>query len=375
MNAAAECLQWSKDKGRTFVEKKGVQTMALTGLAAARWMRRVVLIAPALICSPCTGQPIITAVPNQVVDLRTLLRAHTLRQDFSFGGIAQSNGRWAVYANFPNTKTSMIVTGRDDGPPQFSDFIEGLGDRIAMDPSGEIYLRMQYTQHIPGGGDIEIWNSALELIGRQRYKNASLEPISSQVGVFWADGLPVKSIFRLGVGFVQSAGALADALEQPFDPSTPDYGTVVALADGTVSSRWIRVKEVAEEVAVFENNGLLLTKNNMNLDAAYTAFGYSIPQHYPAVEAVRVAWIAVSAKGELYVRLGSVPFGKPTPIAVIDPLSGKLLRVVALVLPRSAERVGQYNPQGFIDDTQRAMGDRLAVLDAEVGLLAVYLNY
>lgn len=346
--------------------------MALTERISACWIYGVALIWPALISSTCTAQPVITVAPSQILDLRGLLRAHTLRQDFAFGGIAENSGRWAAYADFPSTTTSMVIMGKDNAPPEFSDFIKGVVDRIAMGPSGQIYLRMKYTS---GGGDIEILNGDLKLMGHQRYKKTSLEPISSPAGVFWADGLPVKSISRVGLGFIRSASAFEDGNQQPFDSYTPDYGTIAALPNGTSAPRWIRVKEVAEEVDVFENNGSLVAKNTIDLDSAYTAIGYPIAQHYPAVEAERIGWMAVSPEGELYVRLGSVPIFKPTPLAVIDPLSGQLLRVVSVVLPRSAERIDQYNPLGYMDDSRAAMGDRLAILDVHVGILAVYFKY
>lgn len=315
------------------------------------------------------GPPVVPVIPSQVVNPRALLRAHTHRQDFYFYWLAESNGRWAALATFESTKNSMVVVAGSDEAPRFSDYIDGSADRIAMDPSGQIYLHIRNTR------EIEIRDAALGLISRHKYR-LPFEPVPSGVGVFSTDGFSVHRLFRLGPDFIRQAGAIGGAPEVPFDVSTPDYGTIVALPNGTAFPDWIRIKTIVEEVAVFDNKGALLAHNTMELDDAYTAFGYQIPQRYPAVESVRVGWVLTSRKGELYVRLSSVPIDRPIPIAVLDPMSGHVLRVLSLVLPTSPDRVGKYNPQGFMDDSRIAMNDqKFAVLDGKVGLLPIYTSF
>ncbi|HLH44756.1 MAG TPA: hypothetical protein VKV74_17340 [Bryobacteraceae bacterium] len=336
-----------------------------------------ILLLAAVCGTFCTAQQVTTVEPSKVIDVRALVRARTLRQDFEFAGLAQSNGRWAVVVDFKTTKTSIIVTGSERESPAFSDYIDGLADRVAMDPSGRIYLRMFPT---PGFTEFEIRDSGLREGRRQKLKTAARpEPVSSSAGVFWIEGNIGKELFRVSPGSRIHAGSLERNLAQraeselaPNVPPLPESRTVLALENGTDAPRWIEVKHVAEEVATFENNGRPLTRNKLELDPAYTAAGFPVPQRNPQDGTMLFRWAAASRSGDLYLCLTSVPVGRPRPIAITDPLTGRLRKILSLVMPTSPERVDQYNPQGFMYPTLDALDDRLVVMDAGIGILGVY---
>ncbi len=327
-----------------------------------------------MLIAACSGQGVETVSPSQVIDIRGIVRAATLRKDFLAARVAQSSGRWVASVIFNDRKSSILVAGGGREAPIVSEPLEGVADEVAIDPSGQVSVRLRGGGSI---GEIQMRDAALRLTHRQRMKTGTtLEVVPSGQGALWLEGGLGGEVFTVAPGTMVHAGRLggspapAGALAPP-----PDYRELLALSSGRGAPRWIAVEHLSEQVSVFENNGARLATNRIDLDDAYVSAGLQIPARDRIGGRSLITWVVASRAGALYVCISSVPYGRPTPLAVIDPFSGSLGKVLSVVLPSSAERVDQYNPQGYMYPGTAAMDDQLVILDRELGLLAVYDNF
>jgi hypothetical protein len=310
-------------------------------------------------------------VPSEVIDLRTLVRAKTQRQDFTVQGLAQSNGRWAALIEFNDGKAGLVITARGGEVPKLSEPMNGFADRVAMDPDGGIFVGLRGSRSRKA--EITILDPELRVIGRQGQEAVSrMGPVPSETGVFWHDAAG-NTLYRVTPESLVEVSTLVDPKVEFPDPG--EFRSLLTLSDGASDPRWIVVRPVIEEASVFENNGVRMTTSKLDLDSAYKASGLAIPSRDPTEGVTLVASTVVSQKGDLYVFLSSVSYGKPWPVAVLDPYTGRLRKTLSVVLPTSPERVEKYNPQGYMRLGRMALDDQLVIVDEELGLLAVYSNY
>jgi hypothetical protein len=97
-----------------------------------------------------------------------------------------------------------------------------------------------------------------------------------------------------------------------------------------------------------------LASNSADLDKAYILSGHQVPKLDRSTGNSRVAWATLDQAGELLVNLSALPVRDPAAVAVIEPLSGALLRVISAEMPVSITRVDKYNPQGRLTPGQGA---------------------
>ncbi len=331
----------------------------------------------------CTGQNSIVR-PARALDIRALIRSATGRTDFVVGDIAQNHGRWAAVINYA-TNESMLVTGGDSDAPQVSPLISGGIERIALS-NGKMYLR--YRSKIAATSDIEVRDETFKPLARRSVQaSVKLEPVASSSGVYWIDGAMGETVYgetiispgpRIPAGklqFSHAAGAIFSTETPDPDHKITEFRKVFAADTPGSGTRWIEVSELSEEVAVFEQNGRLVARQRLLLDAAYVAADQHAPRRNLLGGTDRIMWSAVSHDGLLYVCLSGVSIGQPRPIAVFNPETGKLMRVFQIVTPTIPERQNQYNLEGFVWPISGVLDDRMVIADNQFGILGIYSNY
>lgn len=87
---------------------------------------------------------------------------------------------------------------------------------------------------------------------------------------------------------------------------------------------------------------------------------------------MRIVWASSSRQGLIYMYLSGLPVRGPGRIAVVLPSDGRLVKSIALDLPGSDSRRDRYNPEGSMMVVMGAVDDQTAVMDAELGILALY---
>lgn len=329
----------------------------------------------------CFAQSVVSIQPSRVVDIRTLIRARTGRSDFLVLSIAQNHRRWAAVVNFNDAQESRVVTGTDVGDPNVSDAIDGVVERVALDSAGSVYLRMRARSR--GFTEIEVRNNELQLSTRYKFNSAAhLEPVLASSGVYWIEGNIGTRIFgtplRIRSGKLQSVDKSASpstTVGSDTSSVVPEFSEVFGIQTGSEAPRWLRLSEIAERVEIFENNRKVQSNSFLDVDRCYTAAKLPIAKRNPSAGADRMTWAGLSHEGDLFVCLSSVPIGAPRPIGIFNPTTGELLKLLTVNLPQSLERRDEYNPQGHMHPVKGAVGDRLAILDTQVGLLAIYSNY
>jgi hypothetical protein len=72
------------------------------------------------------------------------------------------------------------------------------------------------------------------------------------------------------------------------------------------------------------------------------------------------------------VGFGVRPIALPEYIAVIEPLTGRLVKVLAAELPTTPARVSPDNPKGFMIPIRGLVGEQLVLVDLGARLLIEY---
>ena len=310
--------------------------------------------------------------PSIVVDVKAEVLARTGRADVDQVHMDYSNGRWATLVNLVNPDESYILTGGEADGTRISSLIHSRADRIALEPDGVIYLRRR------GSGsnvtDIDIWNKELNFKTRQTIQGLGAEPVRMGSAVLWKfreslfwlhPSINAAHPFAAPISPFNRAGP-APSVKPPVQPEWP-------RVFGLPPNQWIYFETLFETISVLDSDGALVAKNKTELDQAYRAANVEPLKREPLLGRSRVLWAAVSRRGELYVRLAGISVGPGFAyFAVVNPMTGRFTRLVAISLPASPENIGKGNPRGFIYASAGALDDRLAVLDVKAGILAVY---
>ena len=307
----------------------------------------------------------VTARPLRVLDLRAAITAATHRDDFTVDAVAQSHGRWAALGNFESTRESVIAAGDDSGSIRVSDLIRPTADRIAMDANGLIHLRLRQSQH--DVSEIALADhSTLRTVARYKVAEGGLEPVNSGSEVLWRRR---DTLFRIHPSF-WPMGTLSQPVRPP--APTPELAAEPVLIFALPSGRWVQFGILSEDISVFEADGTPAGAVRAALDDAYRGTNAKGLKYRPTSGNARTLWAAGTRDGRLYVCLAGLPVIGPAYIAAIDPLTGRLIKLIAAETPTTPERVAEYDGTGAIYPIDGAVDDRIAILDGKVRILAIY---
>jgi len=311
------------------------------------------------------GAQTVNVKPLQVFDLSAAVRTRTGREDFTIRHAAQNGARWFTVVSFQPSGDSMIVSGSPESGVQFSDYIHTPADRVAVDSKGLVHVRRRGSTR--GETEIQIMSPNLKPVLVQALGGTNLEPVTSGSDLFWRGGTTMFAAYpsaaRLEARYAGSS---------PIDNKTEPY-LFFGLQPDMGPRQWMLLGDFSETITLVDQDGALLATSAAPLDEAYRAAGLlPVPAHSDrGSEITRIGWAAVS-HSYLYVCLSSRPVSLPAYIAVIEPLKGRLVRVLAAELPTVPRRVSSDNPKGFIYPIAGAVDERLVVVDGGAGLLAVY---
>jgi hypothetical protein len=312
----------------------------------------------------CAGQAV-SVKPLHTFDVLAAVRARTGREDFDIKYTAEKGARWVTLVSSRTAPHSMLITGAADGSMRFSDYIRDYADRVAMDGSDQIHVRL--LSGMRGYSEIQVMDRDLKPVATQVIGEANLEPIASGPDLFWRMGATLYTAYP-------SEARLEARLSGPLPPEISEE-TYLLFGSRSASGvrQWIQLRYFSERITVTDEDGLLLAAAKAPIDDAYRLANLPVPaQGDRESGATRINWACVSRAGYLYVRLSILPVSLPAQIAVIDPLKARLVKVIAAELPTAAARVSEHNQRGFIYPTFGAVDEQLVMVDAGAGLLAVY---
>jgi hypothetical protein len=294
--------------------------------------------------------------PISIVDLRGLAENSGLGHPV-ITAVVQAQGRWAVAAYSSDVQKSVVISGGESGAPKSSAPIEGSAIELGFD-SGVLYALSRAAK----SADVVVFDKDLGILARtpSGLEKKVLERKVAGRSQFY---LPFRHSIR------QSP---PEDRNQAFSYPQEEWLFPMPSLNGSPRRRWLHFGSLSEEIALVSEDGSILSQNYADLDSAYLSVGMKIPPHDPSSEVTRVTWAGLSDAGELYICLSSSPINAPAYIAVIEPETGKLARVIAAQMPRATDRVGKYNPLGFMLPLMGAVQNRLVVVDSGVGLLAIY---
>jgi hypothetical protein len=256
----------------------------------------------------------------------------------------------------------MVIAG-DDQDVRFSNVIGSNADRLAMDGDGLLYIRL--GGGAPGTTEVEVTDWTFRTSVTHNINQSGLEPLSAGPSVLWRKG---DALFRF------ASPDVVGRLSHPDDQKEwipEQLVNEVRFVFGFSGQRQVQIGTLSEQVVVRASDGKVLSRTTMALDDAYRLANQKVYQRGPLAGVSRVLWAGVSRNGELVICMSGLPLSGPAYVAIIDPLTGRALRVIAALLPSTLERIDRFNPQGVMFPARGAVDDRLVILDS-LGILAVY---
>lgn len=308
-----------------------------------------VLLLPGVRLQAQTGSPVQTISPVHVLNWDKAVPGG--REKWRIADVSQSHSRWAVLLRpMQRHGGSAILTG-DKHEQSVSVEVQAF-DRIAMDRDHVIYLRHS------GSRDVTVvskWNAEKDEVESQSISETNAEPVVSEGRVNWkAHGSSNRHRRRLAPGEADS-----DIPEERF-------------VFGLPAQRYMVFGALTEEVMTFDADGALAGMARVDLDSAYTSLGLHVPTPDFQTGRRRVVSAAASSReGLLYVQLSETLWTRPAPVAVFDPSTGRLLRVLNAVHPLADSGSLPYDGPPVGLPVLKAVDD-LLVISFGMGYLAFY---
>jgi hypothetical protein len=214
--------------------------------------------------------------------------------------------------------------------------------------------------------EIRVLDPNLTPLATQLIDERYLEPVTCGSELFWRNEAAMFAAYPSGA-----------KLEAHFGPSPLDVAqetySFFGLQSNAGARQWMVLEDYSEAITILNQDGAPMAAAEAPLDEAYRAAGLvPFPAHSNWDGLTRIGWAAVSG-GYLYVGLGIRPIALPEYIAVIEPLTGRLVKVLAAELPTTPARVTPDNPKGFMIPTRVAVGEQLVLVDLSARLLIEYL--
>jgi hypothetical protein len=303
--------------------------------------------------------------PAQVFNIAEAVRAKTGRTDFLIRDTCQRNGRWTTLIIFRNTKEWLLAAGDAQGKMQLSGFMPGSADQLALDQYGISHVTLRTSA--PKSTVVEIVDKTLTSLRRQTIPLAGIRPVFLGPNLFW------KRDQTLIAGYPYTASIEENGQQQSGRPPKEAHLLFGFQASNGSEPQWVELGLFSENISVLDRSGSVVSTVTAQLDEAYRTVGLAVPPHSdPASEITRISWAALARDGNLSICLSSLPLSLPAYIAVIEPRTGSLVKMIVAELPTVLERVDQHNPRGRIYPIIGAADDQLVITDSPLGVAAVY---
>jgi hypothetical protein len=311
------------------------------------------------------GQGVVESSPVEVVDL-----GQVVQHDLGVSGakpvrVAQNAGAWVVLMKAPPEQDaldhSIVVTG--DPASKHALMLDGRFDQVALDQNRHLHLR--YIRRGADGNHVLTKFIELDFTGKK--VNAGTVP-EIYADLLLAGG---NARWMTGHGLLDPR---AQSIQSPKieDPNGKIGQRVFHL--GLSGGNYISLGDLSEQISFFDANNSMIFAHPVDLDSAYRLIGLRVPAHSDAVTGMtRVGWAATTASGLLCIYLSNTPASGPAYVALFDPATGSLKSAIKANLPRAeGRRQMPFNPQGTMSAGLGAFGDRLIIMDPEMGIVALY---
>jgi hypothetical protein len=315
-----------------------------------------------------SGQVVMYIQPLQTVDLRAVLSSRTGLKDFEIRDVAQSKDGWAILATSKSSSETLVAKGGIGVDVTVSQVLLPGPNRLALDEDGLLYISSE-TRSRPGITDVEVRDGSLQQIGTYAVPANSLEPIRAGRRILWTSRAGLFDVSGIGITTPDSTGYWKRAPRSVMrSTSPPQRHMIFALP----AERWLEFFDHDEDVSVFDKDGSLIAQKKLDLSRAYRAAMLEVPNYEASSAYTRTSWAAVSTSGLLYICLSGTRSAEPAYLAVFEPLTGELIKILVAQLPTNVGRIDQYNPKGLIHPHLGVIADRIAIVDAGVAVLSLY---
>lgn len=312
--------------------------------------------------SPISGvSRLVRITPRRVLFLEETGKLLLGTNHFAVRAATYSRDRWAVLVSMED-KSCAVLAGDLTSESSFA--VGPKLERLFLDASGRLTLA-----RFDGVG-FELLNQDWEggTLTSAGTIGLSVAPFYSDGKLMWrslhADPAEVPPPTQTPYRVVQPVGLPPDTTAKILEPRY--------LIVGLPAGRHVAFSDRTEQITLYEADGSLVGTAQADLDSAYRALGLTPRRVDPLGNESRVMWASSSIEGELYVCLSQTPVIGPAEIAVINPASGSLIRVLRAELPKAEMRKRPSNPEGVMSPSMVAMGDGLAILDNGAKVLSLY---
>lgn len=302
--------------------------------------------------------PIEKISPSQTIMLGDIV-AQQLGGYVSRNGLqalSQANGVWAVL--FYSSVGRSVITSDSHGPAHAFPTAVDV-EQVAVDQDAHIHLVHRYLW--PENKRVV---SVFDLLGNQVTEYSIpiglAQPFLTGSGLLWKSGNALAAAHTF-IPLMQLDGSrdVNDAFgESPFV--------------GAVGGGYFTFGSHSEMITIHRSDGSIVSSGPAPLDAAYKAIGALVPKPPTSSDYVRVLWASTARSGSLYVGLSGLPVSGPAYIAVIDPQTRTLQKVITATLPSFRDEISRLNPLGTMFAAMGTIDDQLIIADEPRGVLAIY---
>lgn len=290
-----------------------------------------------------------TLSPIEVINVKTLLG----RADVSIVDQTHIREFWAALVRVNRSDEAIVLTGSSSGHQVFR-LPDNNIERIGLDYDGNVYVKG--TERVNKGSS-SVGNDPARIY---RIDRSSLLLLRKGAAPWTA--VNEDSLRQLDAGS-------RDRLVLHHRPNAPaQHEFVLALTDGNYAVLGSRT----EEISVYDSLGKLLSYVRADLNDAYSRLGRPTTRHQITEGRSRIIWASSGPDNRVYLGLAEFPAAGPAMVAVLDPKTGKVLRLLAAELPRVLNKQSEFNPEGIILPSAGSVSEKLLIVDSDECIIAVY---